>query len=287
LRFGIEDSNLGAEMKNLYITYPNLSRFVTGAILVAAALISSGFINIPVVPVGALLVILVTWLMLRSEGKDLRFIGFDLKVRNLLLIPTGLLLGITSFLLSFYVGALVRNDHISISQTIDGRMLLKEFWRILPTAAVQDFIVVGYCYVKLIQMTNKRIATLLFGLFFISMHNVWGGNIANSLFYSGTLFLGYLMFSTALLRSGSIWLAIGLHWGNNFANSRLFTFSRTTTSWLYINDQPHPVTAMWQIMGLIIAMSIGAICVIVITRLIWPSKNKFNGTAASYKTTNA
>ena len=156
-------------------------------------------------------------------------------------------------------------------------MLLKEFWRILPTAAVQDFIVVGYCYVKLVQMTNKRIATVLFGLFFISMHNVWGGNIANSLFYSGTIFLGYLMFSTALLRSGSIWLAIGLHWGNNFANSRLFTFDRTTTSWLYISDPPHPVKAMWQLMGLIIAMSIGAICVITIIRLIWPPRNHFNG----------
>jgi len=60
------------------------------------------------------------------------------------------------------------------------------------------------------------------------------GNFANSLFYALSLFIGYLMFSTALLRSGSIWLPIGIHWGNNFANSYLFTYGRTQTSWLYI-----------------------------------------------------
>jgi len=273
-------------MKKWFLNYPNLSRFICGSFLMAASLIGSGFINIPGVPVGALLAILVTWIMLRSEGRDLSLLGFDIKVRNLLLIPVGLLLGITSFLLSFYVGALVRNDHISVSQVIDGRMLLNEFWRILPTAAVQDFIVVGYCYVKLIEMTNKRVATVLFGLFFISMHNVWGDNIVNSLFYASALFLGYLMFSTAFLRSGSIWLVIGLHWGNNFANSRLITFSPTATSWLFIRGQPHNDLNVWQVIGLIVAMSIGAISVIIITKLIWPPKNRFNGATSPYKTTN-
>jgi membrane protease YdiL (CAAX protease family) len=259
-------------MKNWFLTYPNVSRLILGAFLIAAALISSGFIHIPFVPVGMVLVILVTWLMLRSEGRDLSVLGFDLKGRHLVLIPFGLLLGITSYLLSFYVGALVRGDHITVSQTIDGPMLLKEFWRVLPMAAVQDFIIVGYCYVKLIQLTNKRIATIAFGLFFICLHDVWGGNIANDLFYASGLFMGYLMFSTAFLRSGSIWLVIGLHWGNNFANSNLFTFNRTPTSWLSLSGQPHTPT-VWYVIGLFITLIIGAVSVIAITRLIWRPKN--------------
>jgi len=256
-------------MKNWLLTYPDISRLILGSFLLATALIGSGFIHIPFVPVGTVLVILITWLMLHSEGQDLSALGFDMKVRHLVLIPAGLLLGITSFLLSFCVGALVRQDTITVNRMIDGTMLLKEFWRILPAAAVQDFIIVGYCYVKLIQITNKRIATMVFALFFISLHDVWGGNIVNSLFYASGLFIGYLMFSTAFLRSGSIWLVIGLHWGNNFANSHLFTFNPTDTSWLFINLQNQRNLTVWQAIGLFIALNIGAVSVISVTKLIW------------------
>jgi membrane protease YdiL (CAAX protease family) len=218
------------------------------------------------------LVIVISWLMLRSEGRDLSFLGFDVKVRHLVLIPAGLLLGITSFLLSFYVGTLVRGDQIMVSRMIDGTLLLKEFWRILPTAAVQDFIIVGYCYVKLIELTNKWIATVTFGFFFICLHDIWGGNIVNDLFYASSLFIGYLMFSTAFLRSGSIWLVIGLHWGNNFANSNLFTFTHTATSWLFISGQQQHDLTVWQAIGLFIAFNIGSISMIAITKLIWRPK---------------
>jgi hypothetical protein len=148
-------------MKNWFRNHVNILRLIISAFLLTATLIGSGFIHIPFVPVGMVLVILMTWLMLRSEGRDLRFLGFDVKIHHLVLIPIGLLLGIVSFLLSFYVGAMVRDDDIKVSQMIDGTMLLKDFWRVLPTAAVQDFIIVGYCYVKLIELTNKRIATVI------------------------------------------------------------------------------------------------------------------------------
>ncbi|MCC8424366.1 type II CAAX prenyl endopeptidase Rce1 family protein [Mucilaginibacter sp. UR6-11] len=260
-------------MKNWFLTYPHISRLILSAFLLAAALIGSGFIHIPFVPVGMLLVILITWLMLRSEGRNLSFLGFDVKLSHLVLIPAGLLLGITSFLLSFYVGTLVRGDHIMVSRMIDGTLLLKEFWRVLPTAAVQDFIIVGYCYVKLIELTNKRNATVMFGLFFICLHDIWGDNIVNDLFYASGLFIGYLMFSTALLRSGSIWLVIGLHWGNNFANSYLFTFTHTTTSWLFISGQQQHNLTVWQAIGLFIALNIGTVSVIAAIKLIWRPKN--------------
>jgi len=260
-------------MKKWIFTNSDLSRLIIGAFLLFAALIGSGFIPIPVVPVGLVLVILVTWLMLRSEGRDLGYLGFDMKVRHLLLIPAGLLLGIIAYLLSFYVGVLVRNEQIMISPMFNGNMLLNAFWRVLPTAAVQDFIIAGYCYVKLIELTNKRTATLLFGLFFICLHNVWAGNIVNALFYASCLFIGYLMFSTAFLRSGSILLVIGLHWGNNFANSYLFTFHRTATSWLFINSQQHHDLSVWQAIGLFIALNIGTVSVIAAIKVLWRPEN--------------
>jgi len=256
-------------MKNLFRTYPNLSRLVTGALLLAAALIGSGFIHMPFVPAGLLLVILVNWLMFRSENKNLGLLGLDLQPKHLLLLLFGLLLGMASFLLSLYAGTLLRGGSIVQNTSMDFPQLLKSFIAIFPTTAVQDFIIIGYCFYKMIQLTNKSIATLVFGLFFISLHDVWGGNLVNTLFYASGLFMGYLMFSTSLLRSGTIWLPIGLHWGNNFANTYLFTFSRTTTSWLYVSGPQHPLTTIPQAIGLFIALNIGVAAVTGLICLLW------------------
>jgi len=65
-------------MKNPLRTYPNLSRLILGAILIAVALIGSGFIHLPFVPAGLLLVVLVTWLMFRTERKNFNSLGFKL-----------------------------------------------------------------------------------------------------------------------------------------------------------------------------------------------------------------
>lgn len=262
-------------MKDLLRTYPNLSRLILGAILIAVALISSGFIHLPFVPAGLLLVVLVTWLMFRTERKNLNALGFNVQPKNLLLIPTGLILGIGLFFLSFYVGTFVVGGNIVHNTEVDRVELLKRFWQVFPTAAVQDFIIVGYCYYKMIQLTNKRIATLVFGIFFITLHDVWYGNFANSLFYALSLFIGYLMFSTALLRSGSIWLPIGIHWGNNFANSYLFTYGRTQTSWLYITYKSQLQSlSVGQAIELFISGNIGTAVVIVVILFAWRSKSR-------------
>lgn len=260
-------------MKKLPRTYPDVSRLIIGALLLAVALIGSGFIHIPYLPAGCVLVVLVTWLLFRSEGLDLGVVGFDLTRRHLLLVPLGLVLGMGTYLLSFYVGLLVRGDQIAVNHAVNWIDLAKALWRILPTVVVQDFVVVGYCYVKLIQLTNKQIATVLAGLIFISMHDVWGGYFVNVLFYASGLFVGYLMFSTALLRSGSIWLVIGLHWGNNFINSCLVTFHRMPTSWLYISSPPHNDLNLWQAIGLFIAPNISAAGLIATLHFMFRSKN--------------
>lgn len=262
-------------MNNPLRAYPNLSRLILGTVLLAAALIGSGFIHLPFVPAGLLLVILVTWLMFRTENKNLGALGFNLQPKNLLLIPVGLLLGIGLFLLSFYVATFVVGGSIVRNTDVDTAALLKQLWQVLPTTAVQDFIIVGYCYYKLIQLTNKKIATLVFGLLFISLHDVWNGSFANAIFYALSLLLGYLLFSTALLRSGSIWLPIGIHWGNNFANSCLLTYGRTPTSWLYIvYKSPLHNLSTGQGVALFIAGNIGTAVVIAILFIAWRSGSR-------------
>jgi len=259
-------------MKNPLRAFPGLSRLILGALLLASALIGGSFIHLRFVPASLVLVILATVLMFRTEGKNLSAIGFTLNPRQLILLPLGLLLGSASFLLSLYAGTLVRGGALARNTALDWGGLFSRFQSELAPAAVQEFIVVGYCYLVLLRLTNIRVATVVFGMFFISLHDVWNGNVVNASFYALALFLAYMMFSNALLRSGTIWFPIGLHWGNNFANTHLFTFSRTATSWLYVSGPQQQNLSVGQAIGLFVALNIGVVTVIGITNLLWRDK---------------
>jgi hypothetical protein len=94
--------------------------------------------------------------------------------------------------------------------------------------------------------------------------------------------IGYLLFSTALLRSGSIWLPIGIHWGNNFANSTVFTYNRTPTSWLYIINHSYlQRLSAGQAIGLFVAANIGAAVVIGIICLAWRGRGWIDRSAVA------
>ena len=269
-------------MKKLFRAYPNFSRLVVAGLLLAAALIGSGFIHLPFIPAGLLLVILVNWLMFRTEGKNLNVLCFNYRPRNLLLIPFGLAMGIGLYLLTFYAGTFIFSGQIIRNSNIDGAEVMRRFWKVLPTTAVQDFIVVGYCFYKLIQLTGKRIAVFVVGLFFITMHDFWNGGLVNAFYLSTSVFIGYLLFSTALLRSGSIWLPIGIHWGNNFANSTVFTYNRTPTSWLYIINHSYlQRLSAGQAIGLFVAANIGAAVVIGIICLAWRGRGRIDRSAVA------
>ncbi|MDT3401755.1 CPBP family intramembrane glutamic endopeptidase [Mucilaginibacter terrae] len=258
-------------MKQMLSNYREWLRLAVAVCLMAAALIGSGFIDVPYVPVGLLLVVLVNWIMFRSEKFDFSALGFDLNRRHLLLVPLGLLLGMLAYMLSYCLGAFIRGNELRVNTVVEWKEFFNQFWRVLPTAAVQDFLVVGYCYHKLIRLTNVKVATTVVGLVFVAMHDVWGASIANNLFYALGLFAGYLMLSTALIRSGSIWLVIGLHWGNNFTNSFVFTFKRSHTSWLYLSG-PMEVFTNWQGIGLLVAFLLNSVSVIMLVRFFWRNR---------------
>jgi len=261
-------------MKKMLSNYIEWLRLAVAVVLMAAALIMSGFVHIPIVSVGLMLVVLINWVMFRSEKLNLSALGFDLKPHHLMLVPLGLMAASLAYLLSYGVGAFIRGDEVRLNAAVDWKAFFYKFWLVLPTVAVQDFLVVGYCYHKLIRLTNVRLATLIVGFCFVSMHDVWGGNIINNLFFASGLFAGYLMFSTALLRSGSIWLVIGLHWGNNFTNSFIFTLKPTATSWLYLHG-PLRVFSTWQAIALLVAFLLNTVCVILLIRVVWRKRQLF------------
>lgn len=258
-------------MRKIFQTYPNLSRLILSVFLLGLALILSGLIpNVPFLShyfnLGTILVIFVTWVMYRTENKSLNALGFNLDKRNILFLPIGLFLGVAAFVAGFYLRTFVTGEHWNVNHDIIYSNILSQLYWVLSAAAVQEFIVRGYCFKKIIEMSNQTTAIIICGLVFIAMHNVWNGDIMQSFAYALVLFIGHLMFCEALLKSGTIYFAIGLHWGNNLASSNLFTIGRTDTSILFTTT-PHPSnlngTQFWL---LFLLANIGFIT---LTFLIW------------------
>ena len=266
-------------MSRFFKTYPNFSRLILGTLLIALALILSGLIpNIPLLGeyfpfTGTILVVLATWLMYRSENKSLSALGVNLKKRNLLFLPIGLFLGIAAFVFGFYLRTFVTGELIHINSKITYSNIYRQLYWVLPTAAVQQFIVRGYCFKKIIEMSNQTTAIIISGLIFIAMHEFWNGNIAQIIAYSATLSIGHLMFCEAFLKSGTLYFAIGIHWGNNLANSALFTEGRKDTSLLFTTNQNAYNMGWSQFAQLFLLANIGFV---VLTAVIWKWKPKNN-----------
>lgn len=227
---------------SIFNASPNWSRLILGGILTLVALWISSLVNLSatikyIFPIGLILLILVNWFMYWTEGKNLSAIGFDLKRRNLLFLPFGLLLGLMADSLNFFAKSGLRGDILHFNPDVDVLALVKFFAILLPMAAVQQFLIRSYCFKKVIEMSNVTVANVIFGLIFIAMHNVLGIGIFGMIFYSVTLFISHLLFSTALLTSSTIFFAIGIHWGCNVANDHLFVSGNHHTALFYSTEQ--------------------------------------------------
>jgi hypothetical protein len=73
----------------------------------------------------------------------------------------GLVTGLLAYLLTYGLSALIRDDELRLNAAVDWETFFSKFWWVLPTTAVQDFLVAGYCYHKLIRLTNVKVATII------------------------------------------------------------------------------------------------------------------------------
>lgn len=249
-------------------SYPNLGRILFFAVLVTLALFLPDFIYISkesqqLFPfVGLILVILVNWILYKSENKNLDELGFNFKGYNLKFLPIGLILGILAVLIGYYLKCLLTGDVIIANGNIDFLEILKQLYWILPTAAVQEFICRSYGYKKLIKTYNLAVANLIIIIVFVAMHNVFNIGIFGAIFYSISLIIGHFVFANALLRSGTIFFSIGIHWGSNIANNQLFTEQQMSTSILFLEKAIQEESTGFNPLGIflyIVALNIGFI----------------------------
>lgn len=278
-------------MKKLFQTYRNLFHLLLGIILIAAALILTGLIpRLAVLTffpfAGLILICIATWVAYRTENKNLSALGFDLRPRNLYFLPFGLLMGLLAFVVGFWLKTYLTGEELHYNSQLSITGILQNAYWVLPTAAVQEFICRGYCFKKLVEMSNVTVANLIAGVVFISMHDVFGLNILGAITYSVFLFLGHLVHSTALLKSGTIFFPIGIHWGNNLANTFLFTNKQVSTSVLYTTqpltqNSTQQAQPLWGLPVYLLVFNIGFILLTVaIWKWRWKGGPHYNRTPA-------
>lgn len=231
-------------MKILIQKFPNAYRFVLAIFFFAIALLLSSIVNKGVIKdyfpyIAVILLIVATWILYKKENKSLQEIGFNLKIRNILLLPLGIVIAAFAFFVAKYMRAIYLNESFHLASEIDYQSILTAFYFILPTVAVEEFLFRGYLFKKTIEVSSFATANVIFSVLFMLIHILDESVLQKP----GMLILliisipvGHLLFSVALLKSKSIYFPIGLHLGNNWATRHLVSSNTNGDSIFYVTD---------------------------------------------------
>jgi membrane protease YdiL (CAAX protease family) len=218
-------------MKKWIQKFPVFSRIVLALFLGVAAIATSGFVygHTPIQRyfpfVDVLLLIAATWVLYRTDKQSLKTIGLNLSLRNTGFLFLGLFIGMAAVAVSNGLRSLYTGEVWHLGTTISGMGILKNLYFVLPTAAVQELMFRGYPFTKAISKWGVTKANILFAILFMLVHVIDRDvmqSIPRMIFLAVVIPVGHLYFATGLLRSGTLLLPIGLHWGNNWATHHLF-----------------------------------------------------------------
>jgi membrane protease YdiL (CAAX protease family) len=152
----------------------------------------------------------------------------------------GLLIGLVAVAGSHALRSLYTGEAWHLGTAIDGMALLKSLYFVLPTAAVQELMFRGYPFTKTISTWGVPKANILFAILFMLVHVIDRDvmqSIPYMIFLAVIIPVGHLYFATGLLRSGTLLLPIGLHWGNNWAERHLISGADNGQAIFYTTQQ--------------------------------------------------
>lgn len=231
-------------MKTLINKYPITYRYVLAIFLFCLALFISGLVNKGFIKqyfpfASSICLLIATWALLKTDKKSLNDIGLNFKLKNLLFLPLGILIGAIAFIVAKYLRAIYTGEIFNISTSINYNSVLYGLYTILPTVAVEEFLFRGYLFKKTIEISSVIKANVIFSILFTLIHVFDRGAINNPgmiVFLVISIPVGHLLFATAILKSKSLFFPIGIHLGNNWATRHLITTSNDGESILHITN---------------------------------------------------
>ncbi len=255
----------------------NLKQLLIFIGLILLSLFLSGFAKnswLSFLPLGCILVVLSNWLMFRWEGLSLAYLGINKKQQALAKILVGFVLGLCFVFLGLCLQSIFKGGSLRLNPALDVKALFKALMLVLPTVVVQQFYIMGYGFYKTKQIGGHTFSILLTAIVFTCMHDVWG-NPWNVPFHLINYFFAVFIYATALQRSGSILLPIGLHWANNFATSYLITENETKTSLVFLADKPNFIIENYsQYFGFLALGLIAPSILVMVIRMIYKNKDQ-------------
>jgi len=232
-------------MKILLTKYRIFFKFLFAIILFGFSLFLSGLIDTPFLKryfpfTSVILLVIVSWILYKTDKKSLSDIGLNLSLRNLSFLPLGILIGAVAFVTAKYFRGLYTGERFEITTSdMNFSVILYGMYSILPSVAIEELLFRGYAFKKAITVSNVAIANTIFATLFMLVHILDREVIQNRaivLFLGITIPIGHLLFATALLKSKTLFFPIGIHLGNNWATQHIITNYNNGNSIFYIPE---------------------------------------------------
>lgn len=264
-------------MKQLFSRFPFWSRILLALVLGAGALVLSGTIYglLPVKPyfpfVAEVLLLFITWLLLRSDGQNLSALGLTPSFRNMAYLFWGLGIGMATLLTATWLRTLYTGEVWHLSSYVNAAALLKSLYYMLPTVMVQELMFRGYLFTKTISRYGVVWTNVIFAIVFMLVHVIDHDvlqSIPRMVMLAVTIPVGHLWFAAAMLRSKTLLFPIGLHWGNNWAVHHLLGSADNQQSLLYLSEQK--IFNTWP--PLIFVLLLFNVFFLLVTWAIWKGK---------------
>jgi membrane protease YdiL (CAAX protease family) len=131
---------------------------------------------------------------------------------------------------------LYTGEHWNVTPNIDWLTLAQGILIVLPTVATQELLFRGYAYKKTVEVGNVILANIVWGLLFASYHDIWGNPIILP-FTVLSFLIAHYVFASALLKSLTLYLTIGIHLGHNWSSQFFNGYKPTDISIFYLTDQ--------------------------------------------------
>ena len=177
--------------------------------------------------ISAIILLLLTWRFYARDKGTLAELGLNTHRRNLGFLALGILVGCIFFALLFIIQMSSNSIQVEINKDVSYFSIALGLFLLAPAVVVEELIFRGYCFKKFVVKAGIIKANIVFALLFLVWHwiafNAWG-NIGMMIGLLTTCF-GHLLFSSALMKSGTLYFPIGIHLGNNWTSHHFFASS--------------------------------------------------------------
>lgn len=169
--------------------------------------------------------VVLSWILLRFEKKSLNVFGLTPVAKRLFQLALGLLL---AAILSIFVNVLfaqTANFSWALNREYDSDRFFRALYSTWNSVLYEELIFRGYIFYRLVRLLGEHkgviISSVAFGVYHWFSYEILGNYPMMIWIFLFTGLWG-LMFAYSYTRTGTILIAIGLHWGWNFMDQIVF-----------------------------------------------------------------